>query len=191
MPPIFDYEIHPYQDWDPYVYNLYFNAVTITWGELRDGGYIDWDSELFQWDWYDEEQRDRLQEMIDRRFWVREISLIPPERWRKYFLETLNEAMRAARLMYQALEDTPGPLAYGDEYHKSRDIRSDFPATLLNGSGGDYASDGRDYEYETIRNGNLEDVMDKLASYLDPDIYVLDKLERCFSSLVSVNINGF
>lgn len=192
MAPSFDYEIHPYQDLgDPYVYNMYFNSVTITWGELRDGGYIDWTNEKFAWDWYDTEQRVRLQNMMDTRFWMREISAIPPEVWRKQFIYTLNSAMRVAKLMYKALEDSAGPLAASDEYHKSREIRSDFPATLLNGSGGDYASDGRDYEYETIRDENLADALAKLQETTDPDVYVLNRLEKCFSSLVSVNVNGF
>lgn len=182
--------IDPYER-DPYERTDYYNAVTITWGELREGGYIDWNTPEFSWDYYDEDQRNRLQKLIDGRFWLREISMIPPGAWRISFIQTLNEAMSAAKLMYKALDDSHGALIESDEYHKSRGIDSDFPATLLNGSSGDYASNGRDYEYETIREGRMTEAMNDLQYFRHPDVYVLDKLEGCFSQLVSVNINGF
>lgn len=176
---------NPYPKWD------YYNPITITWGELRDEGFIDWTDEKFAWDFYDEEQKARLEKKMDGRFWVREISDIPPERWRIQFIEALNEAMTTAKIMYKILEDQPNALIQSDEYHKSRSIGSDFPATLLNGSSGDYASDGRDYEYETIKNGDMLTAMANLQQFRHPDLFVLDQLERCFSSLVSLNVNGF
>ena len=184
-------DFRPYETREPYEHYKYFNAITITWGELRDGGFIDWDEDRFSWDWYDEDQKKRLESMMDGRFWLREISAIPPEAWRRQFIEKLNEAMRVARPMYKILEDRPNLLTVLDEYHKSRSIGSDFPQTLLNGSGGDYASDGRDYEYETVRDGDAIDALERLRSFRHPDVYVLDQLEGCFSSLVSVNVNGF
>ena len=194
----YDDEILPYETTDPYterVYDYgahsYYNPISITLGELVDGGYVDWNDTKFAWDWYDETQRTRVQGMIERRFWFREICATPPEVWRKFFIEALNEAMRTARLMYKALDDATGPLQDSDEYHKARTIASDFPATLLNGSSEDYASAGSDYEYETIRQGDLLDKMERLQDYRDPDGYILDRLERCFSSLVSTNIDGF
>ena len=176
---------------DPYPYNMYWSPHTITYGELADGGYIDWTAPEFAWDWHSPEQRERVQKMIAGRFWLREISIVPPEAWRRRFIETLNEAMRTAKLMYEALDESSNPLVDSDEYHKSRAINSDFPATLLNGSGGDYASDGRDLEYETIRQGRITDALADLYGTVHPDIYILDKLESCFSSLVSVNINAY
>lgn len=186
-----DDDFTPFEPYEPYKYNKYFNAITITWGELRDGGFIDWDEDRFSWDYFDEEQKARLEEMMDRRFWLREISIIPPEAWRISFIGKLNEAMRTASLMYQILKDRPNILTQLDEYHKSRSIGSDFPATLLNGSTGDYASDGRDYEYETVRDGDILTAMNLLQEFRHPDIYILDKLEGCFSNLVTVNLNGF
>lgn len=184
-------DIDPYIPTDPYPTNDYYNAVTITYGELKDGGYIDWDTPEFAWDWYSEEQRDRLQRLIDSRFWLREISIIPPAAWRISFIQKLNEAMTTARLMYETLDQSSGALVESDEYHKSRGIDSDFPATLLNGSSGDYASSGRDLEYETVRDGRLTTTMEELQFFRHPDIYILDQLESCFSSLVSVNINAY
>lgn len=184
-------DITPYEPINPYSHRDYYNAVTITWGELRDGGYINWDEPEFSWDYYSEDQRTRLQKLIDGRFWLREISIIPPEAWRISFIQTINEAMANAKFMYQAIDESHGVLTESDEYHKSRGIDSDFPATLLNGSSGDYASNGRDYEYETIRDINMPAIMERLQTFRHPDLYVLDKLETCFSSLVSININGF
>lgn len=188
---IFDGDIRPYDDWEPYQNNRYFNAVTVTYGELVDGGFIDWTDPAFSWDYYDEEQKARVENLIAGRFWLREISVLPPGAWRISFIETLNEAMTAARPMYEALEKTAGILVESDEFHKSRSIGSEFPATLLNGSTGDYASDGRDYEYETVRDGNAIRAIEALQAFRHPDIYILDKLEACFSCLVSVNIDGF
>lgn len=183
--------IREYEILDPYPINVYFNPHTITYGELADGGYIDWSREEFSWAWYSEEQRDRLQKMIARRFWLREISIVPPEAWRLRFIETLDEAMRVATHMYAVLDEGQNALVEGDEFHKSRSVDSDFPATLLNGSGGDYASNGRDLEYETIRQRSMTEAMAELQSYQDPDLYILDKLESCFSSIVSVNVNAY
>lgn len=181
----------PYEEEDPYKHNEYYNAITITYGELADGGYIDWSDPLWTWDYYDETQKQRVESMIARRFWMREISIIPPEPWRIAFIETLNEAMRTARHMYRILDDSENLNIESDEYHKRRIIGSDFPATLLNGSSQDYASTGSDLEYETVRQGRVLDALAMLETYRDPDVFILDQLESCFSKLITVNINGF
>ena len=184
---------HQFEPFEPYQHNEYYNAVTITYGQLSEMDFIDWDDPAWAWDWYSEEQRDRLQKLIDGRFWLREISIIPPEAWRRAFIQKLNEAMRTAKRMYEALEKTPSILADRDEYHKRRSIASDFPQTLLNGSGQDYASNGVDLEYETVSDGSALSAVERLQgeNYQDPDLWILDTLEVCFSKLVSVNVNGF
>ena len=63
---IFDGDIRPYDDWEPYQNNRYFNAVTVTYGELVDGGFIDWTDPAFSWDYYDEEQKARVQLLKSR-----------------------------------------------------------------------------------------------------------------------------
>lgn len=170
-----------------------FHAVsTITLGELVDMGFVDWSDPVWSWDWYDEDQRDRMQKMIVERFWGREICIVPPILWRMQFIRKLNELMRKASLLYklrESLEDRP--TLDVDEYHKARDIYSDFPATLLNGSSGDYASTGTDREYETVRDRGALDAYMSMADFVDPDIYVLDGLEVMFSFLVSVDVDGF
>lgn len=171
-----------------------FHAViSVTLGELVDGGWLDWEDESWQWDYYDDEQRQRLQRMIEARYWSREISEIPPALWRIHFLERLNESMRIASVLYKIREKIDeNPILSEDVYHKSRDIYSDFPATLLNGSSADYASTGTDREYETIRDLSGYDAMRMIKDdFIDPDLFILDRLEIMFSKLVSVNINGF
>lgn len=186
-------DIRPYEPPAEPDRTFFFNPVTITFGELYEGGVIDWnDAERWSWHYYDLDQKKRLEDMMTRRFWLREISIIPPEAWRLAFLQKLDEAMSTARLMYQVLEKHgQDVLVESDEWYKGREIWSDFPQTLLNGSSGDYASNGRDAENESVRTGSFIDAMERLRFYQDPDVYVLDQLESCFSKLVSVNINGY
>ncbi len=192
MPAYRDIQIHPYiVDDDPYPNNEYWSAVSITWGELRDSGWIDWDSPDWSWSFFDQEQRSRVQKLIDGRFWFREIAVIPPGAWRIRFLQTLEEAMVETYPMYQVLRDHPDMVLVDDEFHKSRAVSSDFPATLLNGSGGDYASDGRDYEYETVHDGRTLDALRDLREFRHPDLIILDRLEGVFSNLVSLNVNAY
>lgn len=188
-----DDDIRPYTPPEEPDRTFFFNPVTITFGELYEGGVIDWnDAERWSWHYYDLDQKKRLEDLITRRFWLREISIIPPEAWRLAFLQKLDEAMSTARLMYQVLEKHgQDVLVEADEWYKGREIWSDFPQTLLNGSSGDYASNGRDAENENVRTGSFIDAMERLRFYQDPDVYVLDQLESCFSKLVSVNINGY
>lgn len=185
-------DILEFEPLDDYGARDFHAVMTATWGELRDGGWIDWADPAWHWDAYDAEQRERLQRRMDRRFWYREIALLPPDAWQRQFLDTLEGAMRVARYMYAAIDSGQGILTETDEYHKSRDIRSEFPQTLLNGSSQDYASDGIDREYETVRDRSLVDALEDAATrFRDPDDYVLDRLEVCFSRLISLDIGGY
>lgn len=170
-----------------------FHAVsTITLGELVDAGFVDWTDPAWAWDFYDEAQRDRMQKMIVDRFWMREISVIPPILWRMQFVERLNELMLKASILYKIREEIADhPTRTSDEWHKARDIFSDFPATLLNGSSGDYASTGTDREYETLRDESAIRAYLDMTDYEDPDMYILRGLESMFSMLVSVDVDGF
>lgn len=185
-------EILEFEPLDDYDMRDFHAVMTTTWGELRDGGWIDWNAPAWRWAAYSDEQRERLQRRMDRRFWYREIGSLPPDRFQREFLDRLEGAMRVAKFMYAAIDSGASILTELDEYHKSRDIRSDFPQTLLNGASQDYASDGRDLEYETIRDRGLIDALEDAATrFRDPDDYVLDQLEVCFSRLISLQIGGY
>ena len=71
-----------------------------------------------------------------------------------------------------------------DKYGKSRDIGSEFPETLLSGNSV-YASDGKDNEYEEIKDANPLDRFDNLekVSNINLDKMFVDELESFFNGV--------
>lgn len=147
----------------------FHSVATIQLGELIDGGWFNWD-DSWEWDWYDEEQRFRLQRKIDNRFFWREIGILPPLQWKMEFLRKLNEIMPKYKFLYDMLsnEEFNPFLEYHkwgsrnedtlrndkrDQWGKSRSIGSEFPQTMLSGHE-DYASTGNDAEYENLSDDN-------------------------------------
>lgn len=170
----------------------YHAATSLTWAELEDAGFIDWDDPAWAWDYYDEEQRDRLQKKIAARFEFREIGILPPAVWRRQFIRKLNEIMPKYDKLYEKLSGEFEIFQTGDDYGKRRHVFSDFPATLLNGESEDYASNATDEEHEDISLGdNLDKYVDFAERYNDVDVMILDELEVLFSDLFAVNFNGF
>ena len=181
--------IEPYEWWER---DEYYNTVTVTLGELRDNGFIDWDDPSWQWDYYSEEQYRRMCEKIDRRFWFREIGILPPGAWKLRFIGLMNELAPKYANLYRAVEDGIDPFQTGNDYGKSRKIFSDFPASQLGGDNQDYASTGTDYEYEDVHQGDITEQLKKYYdNYDDPDMLLLNELDVLFSSLYSVSIGGF
>lgn len=167
-------------------------ASTITFGELVDCGFVDWDSPAWRWDAYDDEQRERLQTKIEARFEYREIGVVPWARWRRQFIRKLNEIMPKYKKLYDKLKDGFDPFVAGDEYGKNRHVFSDFPATLLQGKTEDYASNATDEEFERINQADAFDrYVDFADRYNDVDVLILDELEILFSDLITVDFNGF
>ena len=59
-------------------------------------------------------------------------------------------------------------------------------------SNSDYASTGKDEEYERVKYGNISDSMENyLAKFKPIDEMFLDELESMFISSYAVNVNGF
>ena len=169
----------------------YHSPVSMTYSELMESGFIDWDAPEWKWDAYDEDQRRRLQGKIAARYEFRSIGILPAARWRRQLIRKLNEVMPKYKLMYAKVSDGFNPFVTEDEYGKGRSVFSDFPATLLNGDE-DYASNANDHEHETVREGDTLEKMDQIAKrYNDVDVLVLDELEPLFSALMTVNFNGF
>lgn len=169
-----------------------YHAVhTITLGELVDYGFVDWEDPTWAWDFYDEEQRDRLQRLFEGRYRWREISIVPPGRWKAQLIQKLNEIMPKYKPLYKLVAEGIDPLQVSNEYGKSRDIFSEFPQTMLSGRS-DYASTGNDRQYERITEG---DVVEKFAAIRDRlqsvDAMVLDELETLFSCLFTANMNSY
>lgn len=164
--------------------------LTISLGELIENGYVDFSRSEYDFDAYDEEQRERFWSKFSERFWFRDISQLPPERWRRRLIAYLNEIMPKFKMIYAALEAGANPYNVSDEYHKRRTIYSDFPQSRLSGDE-DYAHDGTDLEYETILEGDFIDRTLKIArDYDDVDVLLLNACERMFSQIYSTHVNG-
>ena len=168
----------------------FHDVVTITLQELLEDPYM---SEVIEGRWatfdaYDEEQRERLWTKFRARFDWREIGILPIRRWLDRLIGKLNEIMPKYKHLYKVLDDGASVLTDRDEYHKSRDVYSTFPQTALGGSNQDYASSGTDREYETVRDFGLLEVSERMRSYDDVDVLILNELEQLFSCLVSTTI---
>lgn len=182
------YEYNPDEvTWD----RDFHSVVTITLGELVHDGWIDWSDASWHWDAYDDDQYNRLNAKIEARYWDREIGILPPGAWKRRFIGRMNEIMPKYKLLYDKVKDGLDIWQDSDEYHKERTVGSEYPQTMLQGTQ-DYASDGQDNEYETIRDGSMLDKIQQYQRYyVDIDVMILDDIDVLFSSLYTVSINGF
>lgn len=186
MPLYEDFEFWP--EW-PVEIHEYHDASSVQLGELVQGGWFDLkDKETWNWPQYSDEQDERLRQKILNRFWNRGIGVLPPGLWKRQFLEKMAEIMPKYILMYKALDEVGSTPGNSSEYYKSRNIFSDFPQTQLGGNS-DYASTGNDTEYERIRQADVLETLERLQSYRDVEVMILDDLEELFSCLVSVSLN--
>lgn len=169
----------------------FHSAVTISLGELITAGWIDWSEESWKWDYYNEEQYDRVCHKIQEHYWTREIGILPPGEWKRRYISLMNEIMPKYKLLYAEIDKGLNIMQDSDAYGKSRDIFSEFPQTALGGNQ-DYASNGNDREYEDIRLGSpLDKIGQFVREYNDVDLLILSDIEIIFSSLISVNLNMF
>ena len=178
---------------DDYTGCAKYNAVyTITLAELMDSDIFDWSHADVSWSdaAYDAEQYARVCSYFIERFRYREISMLPYKQWANSLHRKLvYEIMPKYRPLYERLGEGIDPLSVGDEYKKSRVVDSEYPETLLSGNS-DYASMGRDEEYEVIREGNVTELSaDYAERFHGVDELVLDGLECMFISLYTANIN--
>lgn len=177
------FELGSYTDHD----RTYWSALSITIGELMDADMIT--VEWFKtFDKYDDAQADRLWDKFVGRFQFREIGILPPKRWMLRCIAKLNEVMPKYKYLYAAIDRGITTMTDFDEWHKSRDVYSTFPQTALGGANEDYASSGNDREYETVRDYGLLDVGERIDSYNDVDVMILNDLEVLFMSVRSTSI---
>lgn len=166
-------------------------ASTIQLGELIECGVIDFSDASWRWDAYSDEQYNRVCEKIKNHFFMREIGVIPPGMWKREYLRKMNEIMPKYKPLYAAIDNGANILQTGDQYGKSRDIFSEFPATML-GDNQDYASNGRDREFENVTQGDwVEKAMQISERYNDIDVMIINDLEPLFSCLLTVSMNGY
>lgn len=163
-------------------------VVSVSLGELVEDGIIDWTDDSWHWDAYDDTQYKRLCAKIEAHYWDREIGVLPPGSWKREFIRKMNEIMPKYKLAYQAVDARIPLMRVSDDYGKSRTIDSDFPATQLKPNQ-DYASNASDNEYENIHEGDYLDRIERLKSYDDIDLQIINEIESMFTCLMTVNMN--
>lgn len=172
-----------------------WNAVyTITIGELIDCGLFDWKRPELDWSnaAFNEDQYDRVCSYFIERFYFREISLEPFWEWAKILKRKLVfELMPKYAPLYELVaNDGVQPLSIENEYYKNRTIQSSYPETLLS-KNSDYITDGRDEEYQHIKEGPFVDAYVNFAEkYKAVDELLLDDLETMFVCMYTANMNA-
>lgn len=166
-------------------------VVTITLAELADAGFFDLTREDWDFPKYDEAQHSRLCRKITNHYWSREVALTPPGIWKREFLRKLDEVMPKYIQLYRYLAEYPSLFGASTEYYKGRNVSSDFPQTQLSGENGDYASSGTDTEYERMSQMDVLEIAQRIRSYDDVDLMVIDELETMFSCLFTVNVSAY
>lgn len=169
----------------------YHANFSITYGELLSEGLIDWDSDEWQWNAYDEEQRARIITEMSRKFYYYEINAFPFRRWKMNFLQALEETQRKFNIWYKNKDDL-NPLYSSNKWYKDRTVNSDFPQAYLSNSNSDYVSSGTDSEREEIE---ISDAINKLkqirTDFTDVDTAFLQEIEnRCFTCLGTIKFNA-
>lgn len=168
-------------------------VYTVQLGELVESNVFDWNSELLNWNIaaYSDEQHARLCNYFVERFRYREISMIPYKEWAQMLRRKLVfELMPKYKPLYARVDEGINPLSEGDEYYKNRTIQSAYPETLLS-ENADYITDGKDEEFERIREGKTGDMlMDFAERYKYVDELLCDELESMFVCMYTANLNG-
>ncbi len=181
-------------EWDEYTGHSQWNAVyTIQLGELIANGLFSWEMELLNWQTaaYNDDQYSRVCAYFIERFRYREISIEPFKEW-AYMLKRklVYELMPKYKPLYERVAEGINPLSESNEYYKNRTINSAYPQTLLSGNS-DYITDGRDEEFERIKEGNYAESMVNYAQmYKGVDEMLLDDLESMFICLYTADFDA-
>lgn len=170
----------------------YHDVYTISLFELIEAEIFTWDRVEWKQSAYDEDTYKRVCEYFEQRFMFREISMVPAKIWMQYLKRKIVfELCPKYNRLYALAAQGFDPLANEDEYYKRREIFSEYPQTQMS-SNSDYASTGKDEEYERVKYGNVSDSMENyLAKFKPIDEMFLDELESMFISSYAVNVNGF
>lgn len=180
--------------WIDYTGNPEWHSVyTIQLGELVQSGVFDWSKPELDWSSaaYNQEQYERVCTYFEKRFYWREISLLPVLQWMNMLQYRLvYELMPKYKPLYERIAQGYNPLAEKDDYYKERKITSAYPETVLSGNS-DYITDGIDTEHETIHEGAIVDATNKyMLEFQAIDKALLDACEDLFTCMYSANVNG-
>lgn len=171
-----------------------WNAVyTIQLGELVESGVFDWSMDELDWSnaAYDDEQYSRVCDYFIQRFMYREISIEPFLEWAVMLKRKLvYELMPKYRDLYKRVNEGVNPLSGENEYYKNRTIDSAYPETLLS-QNADYITEGKDEEYQRIKELDYVEQMEKYAQrFKSVDERLLDELETMFVCMYTTNVNA-
>ena len=194
-----EWETYDPNNWDmqnelQYTYENEWHAVyTVYLGELMQTGVFNWARPELNWREaaMDDEQYQRVCDYFNLRFKWREISMLPPLKWFDYLRNKLvYELMPKYKPLYERVAEGVNPLSNETEYYKNRTIDSAYPETLLS-ENADYITNGKDEEYQRIKERGTADAMVNFAEmYKGVDQLLLDELEVMFISMYTTNING-
>ena len=173
--------------------NEWFAVYTVQLGELIENGVFDWKSQELDWSRaaYDIEQYERVCEYFIERYRYREISIEPYLEWARMLKRKLVfELMPKYKPLYERVSEGINPLSGENEYYKNRTIESAYPETLLS-ENADYITDGKDEEFQRIKETNFIDGMENFATrYKTIDEMILDELESMFICMYTTNVNA-
>lgn len=172
-------------------HNKDYATVSLTLGELVSDGWFDYREESWIWDYYNEEQYNRVMQKFVDYYFTREIGILPLGAWKRRYLSHFNLLMPKYKQVYELLDEGINIMQDSDVYYKGRNIYSDFPATQLGTETQDYASNATDHQNETITIGNFFDTIRKFKSYDDVDYMLVKDCDVLFSSLFTVNLNSY
>ena len=193
MRPCFDDGINPGEMLDYTGHDEWYAVYTVQLGELIETGVFDWSRPELDWSSakYDDAQYARICDYFVQRFMYREISIEPFLEWATMLRRKLVfELMPKYKPMYERVAEGIDPFAESDEYYKNRTIQSAYPETLLSNNA-DYITDGRDEEFERVKEGRTAENAVKFANlYKGVDEFLLDELETMFISLYTANVNA-
>ena len=166
--------------------NDWHDTYSLQLGELIDDGLIDFNLPEWDFDSFNDEQRNRFYKKLTERYYTFELGFTPYKLWKIELLRTINETMPKLKPLYQMQADDITPFSSGTEYGKERGVFSDFPQTRLSSQNQDYASNANDKEYFISKTGSILDTWELYQDmYKDPDVVLLDAVKTCFSGLVS------
>ncbi|MBR2647642.1 MAG: hypothetical protein IKD55_02300 [Sediminibacterium sp.] len=172
--------------------NEWHDYFTLQLGECIEDGIIDFSLPDYDFDSFDNAQRNRVYDLITQKYYYFELGIMPVKVWQNELLNTLNLEMLQLKPLYQAIKDGYDLFTSESEWYKGRHVFSDFPQTRLSSQNQDYASTANDNEHEIIRTGDMLDrYIDYVARWKHPDSILVDAVKTCFCGLVSVSLNVY
>lgn len=164
-------------------------TITIQFGELIESGF-DWGKDTY-YPAFTGASRTRLNQKIEDRFYWREICAVPPGKFKHFLMRKLNEIMPKYKMLYDEIDSGNMKVFRQETYNgKSRNVYSEYPQSQLQGSA-DYATNANDAADGHTRDGAPIDMaVDFQQRYNDVDVMILDELDVCFLSLMTLNVNA-